>query len=187
MADYLTPRAWLALYLSGVVGITLIHEPVVLALLLLVAFVLSGHRRWKLLCRAVLAIVAFNLTISLGYTVMAIWQDNFRGDYLVLVNLRVLLLVYLGFWFVASVDLLAALSGMPVLRLIATLAVSQIKTLERVLRDFRMAFQSRNLVRPSLLDKTRNAASQAQTLLDKSLASAGDAALAMRSRGAFDD
>lgn len=182
-----TPRAWLALYLAAVVAITFIHAPAVLAALLASAVAASGTLRWKLLRRALLAILAFNLTISAGYVCVALWQGNFVADYLLLVNLRVLLLVYIGFWFVTSVDLLGALAGWPLATLLATLSIGQIKTFERILRDFRLAFQSRNLARPKLIDRSRHAAAQAQTLLDKSLASANEAALAMRSRGAFDD
>ncbi|MFA7388422.1 MAG: hypothetical protein WCZ87_12290, partial [Thiohalobacteraceae bacterium] len=65
--------------------------------------------------------------------------------------------------------------------------IGQIKTFERVLRDFRLAFESRNPAQPRLIDKARSAAAQTQTLLDKSIASANEAALAMRTRGAFDD
>jgi cobalt/nickel transport system permease protein len=187
MDSPVTPRAWLALYLASVVAITFIHAPGVLAALLVIAIGVSGARRWKLLHRALLSILAFNLTISLGYVCVALWQGSFVPDYLLLVNLRVLLLVYLGFWFVTSVDLLGALSGWPLATLLATMSIGQIKTFERILRDFRLAFQSRNLVRPKLIDRSRHSAAQAQTLLDKSLASANEAALAMRSRGAFDD
>ena len=181
------PRTWLLLYLMAVVAITFIHAPAMLAALLAIAITASGARRWKLLRRALLAILAFNLTISAGYIGVALWQGNFVADYLLLVNLRVLLLVYVGFWFVTSVDLLGALAGWPLATLLATLSISQIKTFERVLRDFRLAFQSRSLTQPTLIDRSRHAAAQAQTLLDKSLASANEAALAMRSRGAFDD
>lgn len=180
-------RIWLALYLALVVCITFIHVPLVLAALLIGAVLLSGDRRWHLLRRTLRAIIAFNLTISLGYAALSLWQGGFVMEYLLLVNLRVLLLVYLGFWFVASVDLLAALAGWPLLTLIATLAIGQIKTFERILRDFGLAFTSRNLVRPRLIDRTRNAAAQTQTLLDKAHAAASETALAMRSRGAFDD
>jgi cobalt/nickel transport system permease protein len=182
-----TPRNWLVVYLLAVVAITFIHAPEVLAALLVIAVATSGSLRWKLLRRALLAILAFNLTISAGYVCVALWLGNFVADYLLLVNLRVLLLVYIGFWFVTSVDLLGALSGWPLATLLATLAIGQIKTFERILRDFRLAFQSRNLTQPTLIDRSRHAAAQAQTLLDKSLASANEAALAMRSRGAFDD
>jgi len=183
----MTPRIWLMLYLAAVVAITFVHHAPSLALLLLAALAFSGKRRWQIARRTLLAMLAFNLTVSLGYATIALWQGNFHSGYLLLVNLRVFLLLYLGFWFVATVDLLSALSGMPLLRLIATLAIGQIKTFERILNDFGLAFRSRNLARPRLLDKAHHAASQAQSLLDKSVASANETALAMRSRGAFDD
>lgn len=187
MTKFRDPRTWLALYLAAVVAISFIHVPWMLALLLAAALLAAGRQRGLLLRKAVLAVLAFNLAVSVGYVLVSLWQGSFRGSYLLLVNLRVLLLVFLGFWLVARVDLLKALAGFPLLRLIATLAISQIKTFERVLRDFRLAFASRNPVRPRLIDRTRHAASQAQTLLDKSMACASEAALAMRSRGTFDD
>jgi cobalt/nickel transport system permease protein len=183
----MNPRTSLILYLTAVVAITFVHHLPTLALLLPSVIALAGKRRWRIAGRTLLAMLTFNLTVSLGYAAIALWQGNFKPDYLLLINLRVFLLLYLGFWFVASVDLLAALAGMPLLRLIATLAIGQIKTFERVLNDFNLAFRSRNLARPHMLDRAHHAASQAQSLLDKSVASANETALAMRSRGAFDD
>ncbi|MDD5058272.1 MAG: ABC transporter permease [Sideroxydans sp.] len=180
-------RAWLMLYLTAVIAITFVHHVPTLALVLFAALALAGKRRWQIARRTLLAMLAFNLTVSLGYAAIALWQGNFHSGYLLLVNVRVFLLLYLGFWFVAAVDLLSALSGMPLLRLVATLSIGQIKTFERILNDFGLAFRSRNLARPRLLDKAHHAASQAQNLLDKSVASANETALAMRSRGAFDD
>jgi cobalt/nickel transport system permease protein len=187
MAHALSPRGELLLYLGSVVAITFIHQPWLLLGLLALALLASGRDAWPRLRRSVLAVLAFNLTVSLGYAAIALWQGNFHGDYLLLVNARVLLLVFLGFWLVDRRNLLAALADWPLLRLVATLAISQIKTFERILRDFRLAFKSRNLKPPRMLDQTRHAAAQVHTLLDKSMASAGDAAMAMRSRGAFDD
>lgn len=183
---HVSPRVWLALYLAAVVAVTFIHAPAVLAALLAVALVAAGTPRWRLLRRAVVAVLAFNLAVSLGYAAVALWQGTFAAGYLLLANLRVLLLVYLGFWFVARGDLLAALAGWPTATLLTTLAVGQIKTFERLLRDFRYAFASRNLARPRLTDRARHAGAQAQTLLDKSLAASAETAAAMRSRGAFD-
>jgi cobalt/nickel transport system permease protein len=183
----MSPRIWLMLYLAAVVAITFVHHAPALALMLFLAIAFSGKRRWRIARRTLLAMLAFNLTISLGYAAISSWRGDFHSGYLLLVNLRVFLLLYLGFWFVTAVDLLSALSGMPLLRLIATLSIGQIKTFERVLNDFSLAFRSRNLARPHLLDKAHHAASQAQSLLDKSVASANETALAMRSRGAFDD
>lgn len=183
----LNARGWLLVYLLAVVTASFVHAPAILAAALACAVALAGKPRWRLLLRAVWAILTFNLTVSLGYALMAHWQGNFRADYLLLVNLRVVLLVYLGFWFASRVDLLAALRGWPTLELLATLALGQTRVFTRIVNDFRLAFESRNPARPHLADRVRNAAAQGQTLLDKSLASSTEVALAMRSRGSFDD
>jgi len=178
---------WLFAYLAAVVAVTLLHEPWLLAALLAVAFIASGLSRLKILRRAVLAILTFNLTLSLGYAIVAAWQGNFSAHYLLLVNLRVLLLAYLGFWFVSRVNLIEACRFSPTLSFVVTLAAGQIEAFSRALRDFRLAFVSRNAAAPPLSARARHAAAQAGHLLDKSVCMAAETALAMRSRGCFDD
>lgn len=182
----ISPRGWLAAYLAAVVAITFIHAPTALAALLTLALAGAGRWRWRLLRKTLLAVLAFNLTISAGYVLITLWRGGFNADYLLLANLRVVLLVFLGFWFAHRVDVLAALSGWPTLTLIATLALGQIRTLERIVADFRLAFESRNVARPRLSARANHAAAQGITLMDKSIASATESALAMRSRAAFD-
>jgi cobalt/nickel transport system permease protein len=182
----LSPRTWLTAYAAAVVAITFIHQPAALAALLAIALACTGGIRWRLLKKALLAVLAFNLTVSAGVVVIGLWRGRVDTGYLLLANLRVLLLVYLGFWLTARLDLLAALSPWPTLRLIATLALGQIRSLERIIADFRLAFESRNVHRPRLSARARHAAAQGITLLDKSVASATESALAMKSRGAFD-
>jgi len=183
----MSPRAWLLVYAATVVAATFLHHAGWLTAALLCAVIASGEQRWRLLGRTVRSLLVFNLTISLGYLAVTAWRGGFSPDYLVLVNLRVLLLVYLGFWFAARVNLLAALRGWPLLTLLTTLALGQMQTFARIVRDFRLAFESRNPMRPHLTDRARNAAAQATTLFDKSLASTTEVTQAMRSRGAFDD
>ncbi len=178
---------WLFAYLAAVVAVTLLHEPWLLAGLLAGALAAAGAARWRILRRAVLAILTFNLTVSLGYAAVSLWQGRFSAAYLLLVNLRVLLLVYLGFWFVARVNLLEACRFSPTLSFVVTLAAGQIEAFSRALRDFRLAFVSRNVAAPALSARARHAAAQAGHLLDKSVCMAAETALAMRSRGCFDD
>ena len=78
-----------------------------------------------------LAVLAFNLAVSLGYAAVAFWRGGVSGEYLLLVNLRVVLLVFLGFWFAARVDLLAALAGVGITA--ATLLVEGEEELVRLL------------------------------------------------------
>jgi cobalt/nickel transport system permease protein len=178
---------WLLAYLAAVVAVTFIHAPWFLAALLVLALAAGGAGRWKILRRAVLAGLTFNLAVSLGYAAVSLWQGRFSAQYLLLANLRVLLLVYLGFWFVARVNLLEACRFSPSLGFVVTLAAGQIEVFSRALRDFRLAFVSRNAAAPGLHDRARHAAAQAGHLLDKSVCMAAETALAMRSRGAFDD
>lgn len=183
----MSARSWLYLYAVALVMASFVHDPAVLAGGLAGALLFSGKKRWRLLKRTVLAILAFNLTVSAGYILVAHWQGNFHADYLLLVNLRVLLMVFLGFWFTSRINLLATLRGWATLELLATLAMSQIRLYTRIISDFRLAFISRNAAQPRLADQARNAAALGQTLLDKSLANSTEVALAMRSRGTFDN
>lgn len=184
----MTPRGWLVAYLAAVVGATLIHEPAILAGALAMALAAAGHNRWRLLRRALLAVLAFNLAISVGYLVVAFWQGGFHSGYLLLVNLRVLLLVFLGMWFSSRVDPIAAVRGVsPGLTFVATLTLGQLRAFERTVKDFALAFVSRNPAPPGLADRLHHAAAQGIALMDKAQAAASESALAMRSRGAFDD
>lgn len=180
-------RRALLLYAAAVIAISFVHDVAVLAALLGIALIASGRSRGAVLKRALLAMLAFNLSVSLGYVAVSWWQGSFRPMYLVLINLRVLLLVFLGFWFVARVNLLQALSFSPTLCFVATLAVGQVVVFSRVLRDFRLAFVSRSVACPGWGDRARSAGAQATHLLDKSMAGAAESAMAMRSRGCFDD
>lgn len=182
----MSARHALYLYLALVPLPTLVHDARWLAFALGIALAAAGQQRWRFLKRSLIAILAFNLSVSLGYVAIGLWRGEIDTDWLLLANLRVLLMVYLSVWFVARVDVVQALAGWPTLSRVLVLALGQIRLFERTLADFRLAFASRN-PRPQPLDEARLAAAQAQTLLDKAIATAGESAQAMRSRGVFDD
>lgn len=186
MSFRIEARHALFLYLAVLPAPTFIHDPRLLALGLGACLMLAGADRWCILKKSLLAILAFNLSVSLGVVLIGLWRGRIDGEWLIVANLRVLLMVYLGFWCIARVDLLAALSGWPTATLLATLAIGQMRSFERLLSDFRLAFASRNILRPRLIDRARQAGAQGTALLDKAQAQAGEVALAMRSRGAFD-
>ena len=184
----MNPRRWLVAYLVAVVAATFVHAPALLAAALALALAAAGRDRWRLLKRTLLAILAFNLTVSLGYAAVALWRGDFNPHYLLLVNLRVLLLVFLGMWFAARVDPVAAISGVsPTLTFVATLTLGQLRAFERIVKDFALAFASRNPAPPRVIDRIHHATAQGIALMDKAQAAASESALAMRSRGGFDD
>jgi len=180
------PRHALYLYLAVLPAPTFIHDPALLGAALLIALGLAGAGRWRILKRSLLAILAFNLSVSLGVVAVGLWRGQIDAGWLLVANLRVLLMVYLGFWFIAKVDLVAACTGWPTLQRIATVAIGQMRVFERLMRDSRFAFATRTITRPRLADRHHHAGAMAVALLDKAQAQATEVALAMRSRGAFD-
>jgi cobalt/nickel transport system permease protein len=180
-------RLWLIGYLTAVVGVTLLHQPGWLAAALVLTLGLAGKQRWRLLKRTCYSVLAFNLTVSLGYLVFAHWRGDPSMEYLLLINLRVLLLVYLGLWITTRINLAKALSFSSTLAFLASLAAGQTKGFRRIATDFELAFRSRNPVLPSFSDRMQHTAAQGQYLLDKALHSATEIGQAMRSRGCFED
>jgi len=72
MADDLRARAGLALYAAAVLTATLVHDPRLLGAGLLAACAAAGAERLWLLRRTLRAVLAFNLTVSLGYLLVGV-------------------------------------------------------------------------------------------------------------------
>ncbi len=182
----IAPRTWLWIFLAVLPVPTFVHDPGWLAAGLAAALVLAGPSRGAILRKSLVAIALFNLTTSLGVVALGLWRGQIDSDWLVLANLRVLLMSYLTFWFAARVNVLAAVSGWPAATVLVALALGQMRACERLLRDFRLAFASRTIVKPSLADRRHHGSAQAIALLDKAQAQSTEVAQAMRSRGGFD-
>ncbi|MCU0933936.1 MAG: ABC transporter permease [Thiobacillaceae bacterium] len=180
-------RLLLYLYLAGILAATLVHDPVWLCAGLVLVLLLAGGDAWRLLRRALLAILAFNTLISLSYALMAWWQDISPWLTLARLNLRVLLLTSLTFLFIARANLFRALDFSKGLTYVLGLAYSQALTFRRAHEDFRLALASRSLRRPRLMDRYRASAAAASWFLEKSLHAATQSAQALRSRGFFHD
>jgi cobalt/nickel transport system permease protein len=175
------------LYLFAVVAVTLIHQPLYLLIGLIAAILLSGALRWRLLRKAFLSMLLFNATVSLGYLVIATMRDEFQVDYLVLMNVRVLLLLMLGFWLSSRINFANALRFSPTLTFLTTLATGQIRLMSRVIKDYREAFESRCLKKPNWRERTRLAVAQTEAVVEQSHHAATEISQAMRSRGVFND
>lgn len=186
----MTPTRWLLVYLAAVLCASLVHDARVLGVALVLALLLAGRLRWRLLRRCVWAVLAFNFAVSAGLLLQAAWQGRplaGLAEPLLRMNLRVLLLVLLGFWFVARVNLLQALSFAPTLQLLATLAAGQAQAFARLVREHGLAFRSRTAGAGGMGARAHHGAATAGHLLDQAVAAAQRSALAVRARGGFDD
>jgi cobalt/nickel transport system permease protein len=180
-------RVALLAYLAAIVLVTTVHQIGLLALGMLLVLALAGRSWLRILRRACIAILLFNLIVTLSYGVIAGLQGTFSLDFVVLVNLRVLLLTSLTFLFVSRVNPFEALAFSRTLTFLFTLAYSQSMAFKQALEDFRLAFRSRCIEQVSLRDRYRHSASTGVHFLDKSLHRATEITQVMRSRGFFDD
>lgn len=172
-------------YAVAVLAATLVHDPWWLAGGLVGAAILAGRQAPTIGWRALRAILLFNLMISAGYAASALFGQPVSINYLILVNVRVFLLVFLTFTLAARIDFLRALNFSKGLAYLATLVLSQIITFRRLFEDLRLAGESRRLRRLRLRERYLQSAAAAVHLFDRAEHDAREIALAMRARGFF--
>lgn len=174
-------------WLAAVVVTTLVHAPAVLAVALVLALLVSGGGRARLLWRATRTVAPVLLLLSAGYTVMAWWQGRPLVDYLLLLNLRVMLLALLTAWAVRDIDLDRALAPYPAARRWLSIVRSQVAVFRRMATEYRAAVHSRSTVPPTLRQRYRAGATLGLAALDKAMYNSESLTQGMRSRGALDD
>jgi len=175
-------------YLAAVVAMSFIHAPLVLAVLLGLTLIATGRARWRLLRRSIFAGLGVTLCIGGGYAVMSLAQGEFHEVVVLRLTLRVLLLTFLGCWFVSHGNLLRALTFSPALARLAAIAAGQVAVFTTLVRDFRLASTSRSGgLQLTWVQRLRQAAALSAQLMDKAVASAEQNTRALRTRGAFDD
>ena len=179
-------RLQLFAYALTVVGASWLSAPLPLLLGIVVALLLAGRQAYAILRRALLATLMFTATVSATYAGYVWWHEaTLPWQWLLTINLRVLLMALLTFLFIARVNLFLALGFSRRLSFLLVLAVSQSLGLRRTLADFRLALQSRGIRPTGLRDRYRAAAHAAAWLLDRALANAHESAQALQSRGLF--
>jgi cobalt/nickel transport system permease protein len=180
-------RLWLVLYAAAVLAATLIHEPLWLGGGLLLVLLLAGRDVLAVLRRALLAVLAFNLLVSVSYAVIELLRDASPWGYVLLINLRVLLIASLTVLLLRRINPLRALSFAPALSYLLGLAYGQILGFQRLYAEMRLALASRTLRPLSLPTLYRHGAASGSFFIEKALGRATETSLAMRSRGYFDD
>jgi cobalt/nickel transport system permease protein len=177
----------LALWLLAVVGLTFVHDLVGLGAAALLWLTVARRDAPGLARRALLAVLVFNATVSVGYAVLALARGEFSWLYLLRTNLRVWLITACTFLMAKRVNLFAALSFAPGLMMVLTLAYTQIRIFTRLLEDFRLGLRSRSLRRPTPRVLYEHGAATGSFFLSKAVHDAAEIGLAMQARGLFRD
>ncbi len=178
-------RIKLLLYLSAVLLLTIIHSEIFYLALLLILIIsdLSFFRRsFK---RILFSFIVFNVVISLSYLLFTFFRSDIDTGYILLINLRVLTITCLTFFFASHTNLPLALSFSETFSYLFTLSYSQIQNYIRTYSDLKEAHASRIIVREKthikiLIERVIN------LFFTKSLYNAKETSLAMRSRGFLD-
>lgn len=183
MKDRLLLTGWLL----SVVVITLVQDPFFLAGLLLLLFAFMGASAPHAALRALAAVALVNISISLAYVISAWLAGEDWIAFVLRLNLRVLLLTLLAFAVIENVDLARASKPWPSLQFLVVLALGQIRKLNELLTDYRLAFLSRSPTRPSIKMRLGSVGSQAAAMMEKAERRAEELNHGMRARGFFDD
>ena len=137
----------------------------------------------KLNKRVIKSIIIFNLGVSLGYLLMALFKNINPCHYLIYINLKVYTLTYFVFWFFAKVSPVQFMAFSKDLGYLTTITLSQIYSYKKTFEDFKLAFKSRVF---KLKDKNPKFITNTfEFFLKKSLKDANERALAMKARGFF--
>lgn len=183
MRDRMALSAWLA----AVIATTLVHDPLVLAVSLAVVLLVSGAGRAGLLWRAIRAVAPVLLVLSAGYLLLGWWTGELAGRFLLLLNIRVVLLALLTAWAVRDIDLDRALERWPAARRWLAIVRGQVTVFRRMASEYRAAVRSRSTLPPTLAQRYRANAALGLAALDKAMYNSEALTQGMRSRGALDD
>lgn len=179
-------RIKLIVYIAIVIAITSIHEIVGYIVIFLIVALISIKNFAALIKKVIKSVAIFNLVISLSYAIYSAAVSEVDWLYLLMINLRVVLLTYVTFYLVKVCNIFSALSFSKNLSYLVMLAYSQIVNFRRVYEEMRLAFSSRLLCYNKKYLRYLSMAA-VNLFLFKSMYNAKALSEGMKSRGFFDD
>ena len=152
---------------------------------LFLLFLIDFKNVFKRLKKVILSVFLFNLGVSIGYLILSFVKGVSPFEYIVYINLKVILMTYFVFWFFSKVDIVKFFSFSKDLSYLLTITLSQIYSYKKTFADFRDAFRARVV---NLRDKEKEfIANTFKFFLKKAFKDSKERSLAMRARGFFDD
>jgi cobalt/nickel transport system permease protein len=180
-------RLILAAYAAGVLLVSLLHDPRLLAVALAAVLLLAGRDAGRILRRAAVAVAIFTGVVVGAYVATGLWRGDDPWPWALRTILRVLTLTSATLLLGRRVAPLDLAAGSPTLQTVLVLVLAQMATLRRTLRDARLALWSRSLDRPRPRVLLRHAGACGGSLLRKARHDLTRTTDAMASRGYFLD
>lgn len=180
-------RVWLAAYVAFVLAVSFVHEPAILAAALALALGAAGRRAPDVARRALGAVALFAGVVIVAHAALVLQRGGDPWPWALRTFLRASSMTAAGLTLVRRVDVLSLAALHPLLRTVLAVALAQIATVRRVVRDARLALRSRSPRRPGLRLLTRHGGATAGALLRRTARETTVVTEAMTSRGAFLD
>ncbi|SFP18943.1 hypothetical protein [Hydrogenimonas thermophila] len=175
----------LLFYLLALVLFTSIHEPMLLLLGLSILFLVSGKSFFYLFKKTVKSLFITLIVVSLSYITMGLFK-KIDPNFLILLNLRVVLLTFMTFLMLERVNLFKALSFSKQLSALVAIAFSQMTIFRRTFSEFKMGYASRT-VKPTFSTWLISLKAALLYFLNKTLHTSKEITNGMKSRGFFND
>ncbi len=180
-------RFALILYISVVLLFSYVHDYRFFLLATPFLFILSGKDLWRIFKKTFMSVFIFSSFVSLSYTAFSLLKNQFDFEYLLLLNLRVFSITFLTFFFFSRFNIFKLFDFSKTLTFILVLSYSQINIFRKYFQDFKFAFKSRTIIKPSKNDIYNFVISVITFFGNKSVNNAKEITQAMNSRGFFID
>ncbi len=174
-------------YLLLILLFSILKYFLVMLSIFLTIYILSGKKRNKILKQSVGALLIFNTTVIIAYTVYSIQMQNFSFHTILILTMRTLGLSYLTFFMVEKINLFSVFSFSKALNFLLVVSYSQIMAFKKTFNDFQDALKSRIIVKPINKDIYKFISSTINFFVLKTLSNSREIFLALESRGFFYD
>lgn len=145
----------------------------------------AGSNFIQLNKRVLKSVLFFNLSVSLGYIIVAYIKDITAWEYLLYINVKVYSLTFFVFLFFSRVNVIEFFSFSKELSYLLTISLSQILSYKKSFEDFRLAYKAR--VVKKLRQRERSFIVYVfEFFMQKALHDSKERTLAMKARGFFD-
>ena len=150
---------------------------------LAIAFLLISPKIAK---RALIAILLFNLSVTIGYIIIClINQDKFL-NYILVFNLRVFDITFMAFFITSKINLIKVFSFNKEFKFLLSATLFQIQNFLKTFNDFKLALKSRSVKKLNQRDKKSFIEAMFFYFFKKSLHNSKERTLALKARGFFD-
>ncbi|UCN01295.1 hypothetical protein LCX93_05095 [Sulfurimonas sp. SWIR-19] len=171
-------------FIASLLLILSLKEMVFTALFLAVLLLLSYKQALYITKRAVKSLLFFNLSVSLGYFIVASLKGIDPYHYIFYINLKVFTITYFVFYFFHKINMVEFFAFSKDLSFLLMITLSQIISYKKTYEDFTLAYKARVIKKLHSREK-KFILRVFEFFFSKALKDSKERTLAMKARGFF--